>query len=66
MEGWGREWLGMEGWGREWLEMEGWMDGWMEDRELTKAELGIRVCSSSCKYMTHQIPATPHSHLVQG
>lgn len=38
----------------------------MEHRELTRAELGIRVCSSSCKYMTHQIPATPHSHLVQG
>jgi len=30
-------------------------------RTLTRAELGIRVCSSSCKDKAHQIPATPLS-----
>lgn len=28
---------------------------------LTRAELGMRLCSSSCKGMAHQIPAAPLS-----
>lgn len=35
--------------GRGWA----WGTMGMGDRELTRAELGIRVCSSSCKGMTH-------------
>lgn len=31
------------------------------NRGLTRAELGIRLCSSSCKGMAHQIPAAPLS-----
>lgn len=48
------------GWG--WDEEEGYrwrMEVGMGDQGLTKAELGIRVCSSSCKDMAHQIPAAP-------
>lgn len=31
------------------------------NRGLTRAELGITLCSSSCKGMAHQIPAAPLS-----
>lgn len=31
------------------------------NRGLTRAELGIRLWSSSCKGMAHQIPAAPLS-----
>lgn len=35
------------------------------NRGLTRAELGIRLCSSSCKGMARQIPAAPPPFLTR-